>query len=197
MSNPKFPVLAMLALVGLTACGPRHQAAPAKPETTILELMRDRIDPNADEVWEAVGTVVSDKGTIERAPTTNAEWAALQARAQNLFDASQLLARTHAVGGAAHSPLADADVPGTRTPEQIAADIKADPARFAAAAGRLSAAAQETLEGIKIRDKARILKGGEEMDAACEACHAAYWYPRNPPIALPDYEAFGRQAVNR
>jgi hypothetical protein len=71
MSNPKFLVLAMLALLGLTACGPRHQAAPAKPEATILELMRDRIDPNADEVWEAVGTVVSDKGTIERAPTTD------------------------------------------------------------------------------------------------------------------------------
>jgi len=197
MSKSKVSALAMLALLGLAACGPRHETALAKPEATILGLMKDAIDPNADAVWEAVGTVVTDKGTIERAPATDAEWAALQARAQALFDASQQLAQTHAVGGAAHSPLADSDVAGTRTPEQIAADIKADPARFAAAAGRLSAAAQEALLGIKSRNKARILKGGEEMDAACEACHAAYWYPRNPPIALPDYEAFGRQAVNR
>jgi cytochrome c556 len=197
MSKSKVSALAMLALLGLAACGPRPETAPAKPEATILGLMKDAIDPNADAVWEAVGTVVSDKGTIERAPATDTEWVALQARAQALFDASQLLARTHAVGGAAHSPLADSDVAGTRTPEQIAADIKADPAKFAAAAGRLSAAARETLDGIKSRDKVRILKGGEEIDAACEACHAAYWYPRNPPIALPDYEAFGRQAVNR
>lgn len=197
MSKSKVSGLALAALVGLAGCGPRHDAAPAKPAPTILALMKDAIDPNADAVWEAVGTVVTDKGTLERAPANDAEWGALEARAQALYDASRQLAGTHLVGGAAHSPLADADVPGTRTPEQIAADIKADPAKFAAAAGRLSAAAQETLDGIKARDKARILDGGEKMDAACEACHAAYWYPRNPPLALPGYEAFGRQAVNR
>lgn len=197
MSKSKVTTIAALALVGLVACGPRRESAAVKPEPTILSLMKDVVDPNADAIWEAVGTVVSDKGTIDHAPATDAEWGALEARAQALFDASRQLAGTQVVGGAAHSPLADADVPGTRTPEQIAADIQADPARFAAAAGRLSDAARETLEGVRARDKARILAGGEKLDAACEACHAAYWYPRDPPIALPDYETFGRQAVNR
>lgn len=187
-------ILAVLAAAALSSCGPKP--APA-PQTTIQALMAEKIDPNADALWEGVGTSVTDKGTIEHAPANDAEWAALEARAQALYDGSQILARTHAVGGAAHSPLADADVAGTRTPEQITADIKADPAKFAAAANRLGAAAQEALAGIKGRDKAKIMAAGEELDAACEACHAAYWYPRNPPIALPDYETFGRQAVNR
>lgn len=159
--------------------------------------MSGTIDPSADAIWEAVGTIVSDKGAVDHAPTTDAEWKALEARAQALFDGSKALATTRAVGGAAHSPLADADVPGTRTPGQISADIAADPKAFAAAAGRLNDAARETLQGIRARDTDKILAAGERIDAACEACHAAYWYPRGKAIPLPDYEAFGRQAVNR
>ena len=34
------------------------------------------------------------------------------------------------------------------------------------------------------------------IDAACEACHAAYWYPRTPPLPLPDDAAFARRAFH-
>ncbi|UAL12594.1 cytochrome c [Caulobacter segnis] len=194
MSNRMPWAVVMAVCVGLAACGPKPQTNPGP---TIQALMAEAIDPSADAIWEAVGTVVSDKGAVDHAPTTDTEWKALEARAQTLFHASRTLASTRAVGGAAHSPLADADVPGTRTPAQIAADITANPAAFASAAGRLNDAARETLVAIKARDTAAILAAGEHIDAACEACHAAYWYPRGQAIPLPDYETFGRQAVNR
>lgn len=191
MSNRTSWLLA-LAVLGLASCGPR----PAPPPT-IQTLMNEKIDPSADAIWEAVGTVVSEAGAVEHAPTTDAEWAALQARAQTLYDGARQLAKTRSAGGTTHSPLADANVPGARTPAQIEADIKADPGRFAAAADRLAQAAWETREAVRKRDKPAILAAGERIDAACEACHAAYWYPRTPPAPLPDYETFGRQAVNR
>lgn len=194
MRNTRFWALVLAAFVALAGCGANPAGGPPR---TIQALMSDVIDPSADAIWEAVGTVVSNEGAVDHAPKTDAEWSALEARAQALFDGSRILATTRTVGGAAHSPLADADVPGTRTPEQISADITAHPKAFAAAAGRLNDAARETLEGIRARDTAKILAAGERIDAACEACHAAYWYPRGKAIPLPDYETFGRQAVNR
>ncbi len=194
MSDKTPWILAVLAVASLAGCGPKPPP-PAAP--TIQALMAEKIDPNADALWAAVGTEVTDKGTIEHAPATDAEWAAVEARAQALYDGARILAKARAVGGAAHSPLADSDTPGTRTPAQITADIQADPAKFAAAAGRLGQAAQEALDGVRGRDKAKIMAAGEHLDAACEACHAAYWYPRGQAIPLPDYETFGRQAVNR
>lgn len=198
MHTKVFWAAVTVAAVGLAACefkaaAPRDEAKPV----TIQALMNEHIDPSADAIWEAVGTVVSDKGTLEHAPRTNAEWSSLEAQAQTLVDASARLAKAREAGGDAHSPLADTDVPGTRNAAQITADIHADPARFEAAAGRLNQAAAEVLAAIRGRDKAAIMAAGEKIDAACESCHAAYWYPRQAPAALPDYETFGRVAVNR
>jgi cytochrome c556 len=41
-------------------------------------------------------------------------------------------------------------------------------------------AAAEILKAIDAKDVARMDAAGEKLDAACEACHRAFWYPNAP-----------------
>jgi hypothetical protein len=97
------------------------------------------------------------------------------------------------VGATAHSRLADADTPGTRTaprsPPTFAPTRPASPAmpeRWKRPRSARAAARARNAEGL--------ITAGAAIDAACEACHAAYWYPRTPPLALPDPDHFGASA---
>lgn len=168
--------------------------APKTPHT-IQTTMDQVIDPSADALWAAVGTVETQKGEVHRAPRSAAEWNRLKAHAQTLIAGAQRLQQPGLpVGGDGHSALADASVPGTRTAAQIRADIDRDPARFRRAAARLGDGAQQALAAIVARSPDRLIAAGAAIDAACEACHAAYWYPRGKPLALPPVDRFGATA---
>lgn len=170
-------------------------SAADKPTRSIQTVMDSVVDPSADALWAAVGTVETQRGEVRRVPRSAAEWNKLQAHAQRLIaGARQLQQPGLAVGGDGHSALADASVPGTRTAAQIRADIDRDPARFHRAAQRLGLGAQQALAAITARSPDRLIAAGAAIDAACEACHAAYWYPRGKPLALPPVDRFGATA---
>jgi len=180
---------AAIAMSG-AAMGARSEAGQAN----IQHIMTHVVDPAADSLWSSVGMIETGKGTTYRSPHTAAEWAALRAQAARLIAATHALqARKVDVGGKTHGLLADADTPGTRTPDQIRSDIDRDPARFAAAAERLGAAGRPGIAAIRARGARRLALAGAAMDGACESCHAAYWYPRQR-LALPSPDAFGRTA---
>ncbi|THD61672.1 MAG: hypothetical protein E8A49_11465 [Phenylobacterium sp.] len=112
--------------------------------------------------------------------------------ADRLTEGAATLGETRQVGGDGHGRLADASTPGIRTAAQITQAIADDPPRFAAAAERLRAAASDARAAADRRDPAALLTAGAAMDAACEACHAAYWYPPGPPLPLPSPAVFAR-----
>src|ERR1700728_117785 len=63
------------------ATGPAHPAAAAPPleaVATTQDIMRYEVDPSADAIWDSVGSITTDSGTVERQPRTDAEWAALR-----------------------------------------------------------------------------------------------------------------------
>jgi cytochrome c556 len=164
-----------------------HHGAPSSVQQT-MDLM---IDPAADALWASAGTSVSARGSRVHEPHTDAEWAKVAGYAQTLISgAKHLQTPALPVGANAHSRLADASTPGTRTAAQIRADIDADPARFRAAAILLEEVSNNALTAARKHDVAGILDAGGALDAACEACHAAYWYPRTPPQRLPSPEEF-------
>ena len=184
-------VVSGIVLLMLVA-GQAGAAAPA-PQT-VQAIMDTVVDPSADSLWEAAGTVVSAKGAKAHRPHTAKQWAEARKLALQVVDGAKLLQIRRPVGGDGHWRLADASTPGIRSAAQIEADIARDPRRFYAAAARLQRTAQDAADALGRRDLDAFLDAGARIDAACEACHAAYWYPRDPPRPLPDPAAFARTA---
>lgn len=167
----------------LVACG-AAAFAPATPAASIQQLMAGTIDPAADAVWAAVSSETGPNGIEEHFPRTAQEWARLRRQALDIVAAAKLLQ----VDGRPVShgqPLEDADVPGISTAPQIRQAIDADRAAFKAHAGELHAAGKAVLAAIDARSPQRLLAAGEKLDAACERCHAAYWYPNAEQPAWP------------
>ena len=150
------------------------------------------VDPAADEIWGAVGVVESGQNVRDVRPRGPADWERLRQAAAVLSRGASLLAEAPPVGSNGHGLLADADTPGIRTADEIQADIRRDPARFRRAAAALGSAAGEASAAIDARDPDALLEAGGRIDAACEGCHSAYWYPRSPPRTLPSLESFAR-----
>ncbi len=172
------------AVLVLAAFSAAAFAPAAKPVASIQELMAGVIDPAADAVWESVSSETGPNGIEEHFPRTAAEWAALRKGALDIVGAAKLLQ----VDGRPVShgqPLEDADVPGISTAPQIRQAIDADRAAFNARARELHAAGRQVLAAIDARSPQRLLAAGEKLDAACERCHAAYWYPNAAQPAWP------------
>lgn len=176
--------LAACTLVLAAAFVPAAFAPAAPPVASIQELMARVIDPAADAIWEAVSSETGPGGVEERFPRTAREWAALRRQALDIVAAARLLqagGRPVSHGG----PLEDADVPGISTAPQIRQAIDGNRAAFDAHAEELRAAGREVLSAIDARAPQRLLKAGARLDAACERCHAAYWYPGAEQPAWP------------
>lgn len=179
--NPFRPFGLALALV-LAACSP---SVEHKTPATIQQIMDGAVDPGADGLWGSVGDIETAKGLEHKAPNSDADWARDEAFAKQVIDGAAQLETPRPVGGNGHGALADASTPGIRTAAQIAGDIQADPKRFAAAAERLRQGGILAQTAIQKRDSVALIEAGAAIDAACEACHSAYWYPRTPPLPLP------------
>lgn len=134
----------LAVLPGIVAVA-RTPAAGNAPAASIQTTMDRVIDPSADALWASVGTIETKRGETHRAPRNDAEWSALQAHARALIAGARTLQRPHLpVGAPGHGALANASVPGTRTPAQIVptsiatrAASNAPPHALALAVGKL------------------------------------------------------------
>ena len=80
-----------LCAVWSAACGSAPAPPPFKPVADTKLLMQATIDPTADEIWDAVKTIVTKDGTEEVRPHTNAEWDAIRNHAVTLAESGNLL----------------------------------------------------------------------------------------------------------
>ncbi len=62
-----------------------------KPVVSVKELMRDMIDPASDYIFNAVSTVDTKHGIVERGPKTDEDWEKLQIGAVTLAEGVYLL----------------------------------------------------------------------------------------------------------
>jgi hypothetical protein len=167
------------ATQSVVAAGTR---APLEATATIQDLMRYEVDPSADAIWDSVGSVTTASGTVERQPHTDAEWAALRRNAVILAEATNLLV----VPGRQVSLTSFApDGPGVFSSGEIQQRLADHGAEFAAFALALRGTARKILATIDARDPAGLMRLGEQMDSACEACHLANWYPHEVIPTLP------------
>jgi hypothetical protein len=78
------------ALAGCAPSGP-ETGPPFKPVSTNLQLMDWILDPAADVIWGAVGTIITEAGTEELVPSTDEEWDAVRNAAAVLAESGNLL----------------------------------------------------------------------------------------------------------
>ena len=183
-------LVAAAALFCLAACTKEDTAQPAKPAgasdspiritATIQDLMDAEIDPAADFLRGSVGFVSTKDGTEDKRPRTDKDWDTVRNQAIILIEATNLLVLPGRIVATAGSKLDPSEVAGIEDPKDIQKAIDANQTGFIGYAHGLYDAAAEILKAIDAKDVPRMDAAGEKLDAACEACHRAFWYPNAP-----------------
>ncbi len=84
-------VIAAALFVTAAACNGAPPAPPFKPIAETKDLMEFIMERQADIVWGATGTIITEAGVDERSPKTDEDWVAVKAAAVNLVEAGNLL----------------------------------------------------------------------------------------------------------
>jgi hypothetical protein len=175
-------VCAAALLFSLSVAAPTQPAAaPATAAhdrpiySSIKELMDAIIDPSADVLWGAGGTVVDKEGSHDLSPKTPEEWLNVRRAAVRIIEGANLLMMPERDAAPAGSK---SQTPGVELePAQIHALIKKNRRSFDAFAKALQAIGVEALRASDAKNTASLLDVGARMDNVCESCHQTFWYP--------------------
>jgi hypothetical protein len=188
-------VVTLAVLAGVSAVSPACSSpkpAPAaaapqppalwgdlKPIVSVKELMQYMIDPASDYIFDSVSTVIDPKGrVIEKGPKTDADWEKLRIGAVTIAEGVYLLKvpRPFAPPGDENNSVGpDAS---ELSPAQILAKVQKDPVEWNARIEALRNVGLEVLEIVKKKNVPELWDAAENLDVACEQCHASYWYPK-------------------
>jgi hypothetical protein len=185
-------VLALMASLSFAVAQQRTGKANAEQTqgrklTTIKDLMDSIVDPSADVVWGAVGTVMDQEGVHDTFPKTPEEWLNVRRAAIRIIEGSNLLLMP---GREAAPPGTKSETPGVELePPEITALIKKNRRSFDAFARALQVLGFEAVRAIDAQDTAALLEIGGRMQDVCEGCHQAFWYPgAKPPYPIQDQQ---------
>ena len=148
-------LLLLVSMLPISACGAAEPTGPPfNPVGDVSELMLTMIDPAADAVWLAVGTIVSEAGREDWEPETDEEWAVVVNGAMTIAEGGNLLM----MDGRAR------DQDGWMRMAQEMTD-----------AGVLA------YEAAQSRDADKIFDLGEAIYNTCDRCHSLYWNGDDDP----------------
>ena len=192
-TSVKVGAVAMALAVTVAGCStkPADTATPAQPALTpvlsVKELMENIVDPQADYVFDAVGSDITPKGVVDIKPTTDDDWTKIQRGAYVLAESSNLLKMTRKM---APDGVGNGEKGGPElTPAQIEAKVKENPALWNSHADTLRIEALKVIDIVKARDAGKLLGAGSAIDQACEACHLDFWYPGDRAAVLKDRDS--------
>jgi hypothetical protein len=148
-----------------------------KPVVSVKELMRDMIDPIADNIFDSVSIVSTKNGTVQKVPRTDEDWDKIRIGGVTMAEGVYLLKipRPFAPPGDENNSTGpDAE---ELSPAQIQAKIEADPVLWNAKIEALRNVGLEVMDIVKRKDVNELWEASENLDQACEGCHIEYWYP--------------------
>jgi len=185
------PALAALCITA-AACS-KSEPAPAataaadapqyQPAATVKDLMQSIVDPSADLVWNAVTTVQTAKGTVDKAPQTPEEWLKVRHGAVGLSEGANLLMMPGRHVAQAHEK---SDTPGVELePAEMEVLINKDRAAFNQRAKALHEAGMAAVAAADAKDAQKLFEKALEDERACENCHSHYWYPNEKIPEVP------------
>ena len=144
---------------------------------SVKELMRDLIDPLADNIFDAVSITVDKNGTVEKMPKTDEDWNTIRIGAVAMAEASYLLKVPRPMAPAGDNNNSEGPDAPELSPAAIEAKLKRDPVFWNAKVEALRNVGRQVLEIVEKRDAQALWDAGENLDAACENCHLEFWYP--------------------
>jgi hypothetical protein len=158
----------------------QQKAATGQALLSIRDVMESIIDPSADTLWGAVGTVVDNEGIHEMFPKTQEEWQESRRAAVRIIEGSNLLIMP---GREAAPPGAKSEAPGAELePPQITVLINENRQSFDAFARALQGRGMEALAAIDAKDTSLLLEVGARIENVCEGCHQTFWYPQDTSV---------------
>lgn len=154
------------------ACAPPEQEAAGAAAPSVEDLMTNVVMPNADNIWTAVSYVATADGVTETQPETAEDWEALRASANALLDAAAALSDTNREIGEVDPSTTDYQY----TPDEIVDLLAENPEPWQEYLREMQETTQLTLQAIELKDLVGLQDFGARINAACEGCHAEYWY---------------------
>jgi hypothetical protein len=143
--------------------------------TSLKDLMESIVDPSADVLWGAVGTVVDKEGIHETLPKTQDDWHDVRRAAVRMIEGANLLM---VPGREAAPPGTKSETPGVELePPQIAELVKKKRKSFDAFAKDLRDLGFEALRASDAQNIDALMEVGGRMENVCEGCHQTFWYP--------------------
>ena len=151
----RIAIVAVAALIA-GACGEEPPAGPPfRTETSVSMLMAHVLDPAADLLWDAVGTVIDENGETSWEPVSEDErtgpkpsWLQVRLGTMALAESANLLM----MEGRAR-----------------------DQDQWIRLSEELGDAAMLAFEAAEAEDADRIFDLGEVVYNTCNNCHALYW----------------------
>ena len=168
-------------LVGTVGAAASKASKDRPVHTTIKDLMQSMIDPSADVLWNAAGTVVDKEGIHELLPRTPEEWADVRHAAVRIVEGSNLLM----MPGRDAAPAGDkSEAEGVELePPQITALVKKNRKSFDSFARALQDLGAEAMRASDAKDVMLLMDIGARMESVCEGCHQTFWYPPEKPAS--------------
>jgi hypothetical protein len=164
---------------------PAPAASPFRMTASIAELMDSMIDPAADSLWDAVGTTVTSKGTVQHQPHSDEEWKDARRHAITLIEGTNLLVMDGRKLVTPGAEVLDQNVQGVLSPEEGQKKLDSQHAAFVQFAYALHDVGEQMLKAIDAKDPQAMMAAGATMDSVCEGCHLTFWYPNQIIPELP------------
>jgi hypothetical protein len=137
--------------------------------------MQAMVDPSADVLWGAVGTVVDEQGFHDALPKTEEEWLTVRLAAVRMIEGGNLLM---VPGRGAAPPGVKSETPGVELePPAITALVNKDRKSFDGFAAALRDLGWEALRATEAKNGDLLGEIGSRMENVCESCHQTFWYP--------------------
>jgi hypothetical protein len=139
----------LLAGALVSGCG-GTAPPPFRPIVDVKALMDAVMEPQADIIWESVGTIITVAGVEERRPRTQEAWDAVHNAAVTLAETGNLLMMA----------------PRAKGPQYGVDWIKL--------AAELTDASEQAMKAADAKDPATLFNIGADVYEKCVNCHSHY-----------------------
>jgi hypothetical protein len=126
---------------------PAAETVVTTPVASVLQIMRGITAPAARSVFDSVATIITPKGTEERAPRTAEEWDAVGDSAAALVESGNLL---------------------------MLGERAIDKGDWMSMSRALMDASRVALEATKAKNVEALFNSSEAINTSCENCHERY-----------------------